>query len=216
MSSAAAYSHYVFDLDGTLVDSICGIDASARAALAELAPEASLPSLRSFIGPPIRQMLERALRWSDPTRLDALEVAFRRHYDGGGWRDSPPYPDVANTLHRLHTNGATLFVLTNKPPIPAARIIEHLGWTPLFESIVSPQSSQPPFPNKAAAALDLRDRHRLPATTTLLVGDSADDQEAAHAAGFAFAAARWGYGTAATLAPDRTLDTVAQLLPPPA
>lgn len=212
MSSSTAYSHYVFDLDGTLVDSIRGIDSAARSALAELAPAEALPSLRAFIGPPIRVMLERALRWTDATRLDALERAFRVHYDGGSWRESPPYEGVDATLRTLHARGAKLHVLTNKPPVPAARIINHLGWTPLFDAIVSPQSRTPPFANKASAAIDLRDRLGLPPATTLLIGDSADDHDAARSAGFTFAAAGWGYGDAAVRSPACGLATFSDIL----
>jgi len=212
MSPSPAYSHYVFDLDGTLVDSICGIDAAARSALAELAPDETLPSLRTFIGPPIRVMLERALRWTDAARLDALERAFRVHYDGGSWRESPPYENVETTLRTLHARGAKLHILTNKPPRPAGRIIEHLGWASLFDAIVSPQSRTPPFADKASAAIDLRDSLGLPSAATLLVGDSADDNEAARAADFTFAAATWGYGDFARCAPVCGLATFSDIL----
>lgn len=212
MSSSPAYSHYVFDLDGTLVDSIRGIDTAARSALAELAPAETLPSLRAFIGPPIRVMLERALHWTDTARLDALERAFRVHYDGGSWRESPPYETVDATLRALHARGARLHVLTNKPPLPAARIISHLGWTPLFDAIVSPQSRTPPFADKVSAAMELRDRLSLPPASTLLLGDSADDHEAARATGFTFAAASWGYGNAARRAPACGLATFSDIL----
>jgi len=183
----------VFDLDGTLVDSIPGIDACARAALAEEAPDLALPSLRTFIGPPIRAMLARALNLADEARLDGLEAAFRRHYDNGGWRDTPVYPGVVETLHWLHASGAHLYVLTNKPALPTRRILEHLGLSRLFVEIVSPDSRTPRHASKSAAALDLRMRIP-PGAKTILVGDSDDDAHAAAAAGFAFAAAAWGYG----------------------
>lgn len=212
MSAPLAYSHHVFDLDGTLVDSIPGIDAAARAALAEISPGTALPSLRTFIGPPIRIMLERALRWADAPRLDDLERRFRVHYDGGAWRETAAYPDVAATLLALRERGCRLHVLTNKPATPTARILDHLGWTPLFDAVVTPQSRNPVFPDKAAAALDLRDRLRLPPAGTLLVGDSADDLAAARSTGFTFAAASWGYGDAARLAPACGLATFSDTL----
>ncbi len=204
--NAAVYSCFVFDLDGTLVDSIPGIDAAVVAALAEVAPGEAPPSLRTFIGPPIRTMLQRALGWTDDSRLDALERAFRRHYDGGAWRKTVPYAGVDATLRSLRLRGARLQILTNKPPHPTALILDHLGWFGLMDAIVSPQSCTAPFADKAAAAIDLRGRLGLAATTVLLVGDSADDLAAARAAGFAFAAAAWGYGNAAVLAPASRLD----------
>ena len=68
------FSSCVFDLDGTLVDSIPGIEASVSAAIAEVAPRLSAPSLRTFIGPPIRTMLERALAHSPAHGLLGAEL----------------------------------------------------------------------------------------------------------------------------------------------
>jgi phosphoglycolate phosphatase len=212
MNASAAYHRFVFDLDGTLVDSIPGIDLAARAALAEVAPGIPLPSMRTFTGPPIRAMLQRALGWKDATRLDDLEKAFRAHYDGGLWRESPAFPGVDVTLRSLHARGARLFVLTNKPAVPTRRIVDQLGWSGLFDAVVTPQSRTPSFPDKASAAVDLRDRFGLQAGSTLLVGDSADDWAAAQAAGFAFGAAAWGYGGAAALVPACRLDTFPAIL----
>jgi len=207
-----AYSSFVFDLDGTLIDSVPGIDAAARAGLAQVAPGEWLPSLRTFIGPPIRTMLQRALGWTDPARLDALERAFRNHYDSRAWRESPPYPGVDAVLRELRARGCRLHVLTNKPQQATAQILDHLGWARLMDAVVSPQSHTPPFADKAAAAVDLRERYRLPATSTLLVGDSLDDQAAARAAGFAFVAAAWGYGDAAARDPGCALNTFDAIL----
>lgn len=209
---SATYSCFVLDLDGTLVDSIPGIDAAARAGLAQVAPGETLPSLRAFIGPPIRTMLQRALGWTDAARLDALEKAFRVHYDGGAWRETKPYEGVDAALRELRARGGRLHVLTNKPVQPTARIMDHLGWTGLMDAIVSPQSRTPHYPDKAAAAIDLRATRGLPAGGTLLVGDSADDEAAARAAGFAFAAAAWGYGDAAARHPGCALDSFATIL----
>ena len=212
MSAPSLYTHYVFDLDGTLVDSIPGIDAAARAALAELEPGEAMPSLRSFIGPPIKIMFERALKWDDAVRLDALERAFRKHYDGGAWRETVPYEGVDAGMCCLHRGGARLNVLTNKPAVPTGRILDHLGWTALFDAVVSPQSRTPPFADKTAAALDLRARLGLPPARTLLLGDSQDDHAAALACGFDFAAATWGYGSAVACKPGCGLANFSDIL----
>lgn len=219
MNRRSAIRTYVFDLDGTLVDSIPGIEVAARAALAEQAMACVLPSLLPFIGPPIRRMLQTALALTDEKLLDRLEAAFRQHYDQGAWRETLPYAGVVDTLRTLHAGGARLYVLTNKPALPTARILEHLGWAGLFTEVVTPLSRTPAYASKTEAALELRARLRHAPQATLLVGDSPDDAAAATAAGFAFAAAAWGYGRVDVSLPagGQTLGQFSDLLsfPPP-
>lgn len=206
------YASFVFDLDGTLVDSIPGIDCAARTALAEIVPGEEMPSLRPFIGPPIRVMLKRALDWADAPTIEALEKSFRNHYDKDYWRQTCPYPGVDRALRQLKARGCRLHILTNKPVQPAKRIAEHLGWSGLMDAIVSPQSRTPPYPDKASAAVDLKTARGLKNNRTLLIGDSLDDEVAAQAAGFNFAAASWGYGEAAIRNPRNAIDSISDII----
>ena len=66
----------LFDLDGTLVDSLPGITWAARAALAEVQPGSELPDLRPLLGPPIREIFLRVLPDALPAMLTALEREF--------------------------------------------------------------------------------------------------------------------------------------------
>lgn len=109
------FESIIFDLDGTLVNSLSGIEASARYAVEKCLPERKLPALRELIGPPIATML--AMLWPDldQDRLKAVVTAFREHYDVQGCLLSELYPNVAETLDHLRHCGLRLFVLTNKP-----------------------------------------------------------------------------------------------------
>jgi len=214
MSPPATRRHAVFDLDGTLVDSIPGIDAAARAALHEISPELRIPTLRPFIGPPIRRMIQTALDGPDDTQLDQLETAFRRHYDAGAWRETQLYSGVHDTLLSLKSAGVHLHVLTNKPALPTRLILNHLGLTVYFDSITTPQSRTPHFKDKTEAALALRNQQEMNPARTLLMGDSIDDKLAAAAAEFTFAAATWGYGNVHLTQPTPTciLNSFSELL----
>jgi phosphoglycolate phosphatase len=148
-------------------------------------------------------VLANALTLSDAALLDRLESAFRVHYDGGDWRKSPLYPDVARVLKELRDNGVSLHVLTNKPALATARILEHNSIAGFFGEVFTPDSVTPRFPDKLTAAQALRAKLPVCPGNTLLVGDSPDDARAAEAACFVFAAAAWGYGRVQERVPVR-------------
>ncbi len=194
---------WIFDLDGTLVDSFPGIAASANHALQAVWPGRKPLDFRPFVGPPIRKIFSEALSETDPQRLDALEQVFRIHYDSSGWQNTVLYPGVAETLAELNLRGQACFVVTNKPAYATKRILEWLGLAPWLREIVSPDVRVPPYVSKTEAAKDLAHRHGLVANDTVMVGDSVDDAEVATVCKFSFVAVTYGYGKV-----DRRTDLV--------
>lgn len=201
----ARFGYVIFDLDGTLVDSVPGIDYAATAAVAAVLPGTVLPSLRTHIGPPIRTMFERLLAGIDAPLLDSLEREFRRVYDDEGWSHSVAYPGAAQVLAHLRASGRRLFVATNKPLAPALKILEQLGLSAHLEAVASPDATSPPLHasvhqrqrpslSKLAMVELLLTAYGLSSLHGLLVGDSGDDARAAAACGLHFAAAAYGYG----------------------
>jgi phosphoglycolate phosphatase len=192
------FQNLVFDLDGTLVDSLPGIEASLRAALAARHPDRELAegSLRPLVGPQLPLML--AALWPDlrAAEIAALAAAYRRDYLAGNCANTAAFPGVTDLLAEFHRAGATLFLLTNKPRVMTQMILSRQGWTGLFREIGCPDDERHPFADKAAGAVALRERHALAPASTLLVGDALDDAQAAAAAGFAFVRAAYGYGHA--------------------
>jgi len=184
----------VFDLDGTLVDSAPGILRCLRQALAEVAPgeDPNFPS--DLVGPSVREMLARLLPHADEAVVDAGVRAFRRCYDGGGWRDAVPYWGVHAMLETLRSAGIRLFIVTNKPRVPTDRILAHFGWQDLFDAVVCRDDTAPPFPDKRAALARLVEDESLAVDCALFVGDTTDDAAAAEACGIAFVFAAYGYG----------------------
>jgi phosphoglycolate phosphatase len=191
----------IFDLDGTLIDSLPGIEASLRHAVQQTLPRRTLPDMRASIGPPVGKML--AQLWPDLSAEEAQRAvaAFRQHYDGEGCLNSEPYPGVADTLEKLRLAGVHMFVLTNKPLAPTRRILEHTHLGRFFRDVICPDSSDPPFARKGQGALALAQRHKLSPEEALIVGDGIDDAAAANECGFGFIAAAYGYGKAASELP---------------
>ena len=185
-------SAVLFDLDGTLVDSLPGISWAAQLALDEVLPGSELPDLRPFVGPPIREVFRRILGEDTAGFLADLESAFRRHYNMDGWRRSFAYADVPVTLAALSAAGICLGVVTNKPQAPTRSILDHLDLARFMDVVLTPDSCSPPFASKTetlAAALQAR---ALVPALTLFVGDSYDDASAACACGVRFAAVTRG------------------------
>lgn len=174
----------IFDLDGTLLDSLPGIEWSVAQAFHACGMEAPRQSLRAYLGPPIRQILRTAGAVSSAETLDLLERAFRASYDEQGWRMTNCFAGPADLL-RLRQRGFRLWVATNKPSQATLKILRSLAIDNLFEEVACRDSRTPPFASKAEMLIDLVNRRGLASQDCLMVGDSGEDSAAAQAAGIA-------------------------------
>lgn len=188
------HTAFIFDLDGTLIDSAAQIMHCLRVAFMQAgrAADESLFVPRR-VGPPIRQILadiDPAL----PGTAVAEEIVshFRALYDHTANDPSRLYPHVQTFLTRLQTLQKPLFVATFKPKIPVGRLLEQLGLTNTFQEVYTIDKYAAPM-TKTQMVQDLIQKHHLPAQTTLLLGDMMSDLNAAHAAGARSAACLWGY-----------------------
>src|SRR5262249_48841207 len=123
---AVNFHHAIFDLDGTLIDSLPGIAWSVNVALAACGLPESSRDLAPFIGPPIRSILESVSGATDTTLLNRLEQAFRRSYDSDGWRRTALKAGVGQTLRELIAGGLDLWLVTNKPALVTEKILNEL------------------------------------------------------------------------------------------
>lgn len=184
----------MFDLDGTLVDSLPGIEYSIDCAMRECGCGPRLCEVRPLIGPPIRTIFSLVVHGATSERLDALEAAFRRSYDSDGWQKTIFFEGAQDTLQSLHSAGLSLFLVTNKPEEPTRQILAGAGLTPLFTDIICRNSKTGKFESKADMVRHVLFRHRVSPEASLFVGDTAEDYEAATAAGVRTVLVRHGYG----------------------
>lgn len=114
----------IFDLDGTLLDSLEDIANAANATLAKLnLPTWPVENYKHYVGDGVRILFERALAPSNPQspctsnteQLDACLEIYQAEYDRNWDRCSKPYPGILEMLHTLHKAGLKLAVLSNKP-----------------------------------------------------------------------------------------------------
>lgn len=184
----------IFDLDGTLVDSLPGVTWSVKFALAVCGVDLRCPDLKLLMGPPIREIMAAASGVTDPELLDRLEAAFRASYDEQGWRMAILYDGTAEMISELQACDLRLWMATNKNRKPAEKMLRQFGLSS-FEEVVCRDSRVPPFGSKGEMLRDLLVRHELSATECLMVGDTQEDWRAAVDAGIACVLVPHGYGT---------------------
>ena len=185
----------LFDLDGTLLDSLPGIQYSAEAAFRACGIEVGKIPLRSLVGPPIRTILQRmAARPVDGAELDSLEQSFRWSYDTEGWRMTPHYDRAVESLKALKESGRRLFVVSNKPRHISMRILEAEGTLGIFDEVVTRDSRVPPYRDKREMVTTLLQKWELDTSECLMVGDTMEDAEAASNSGMQFCLMTHGYG----------------------
>jgi len=184
--------NFIFDLDGTLVDSLPGITGSVNAALPPSARR--VVDVRSLIGPPVRSILQSLAQTTCDEDLDRMERTFRQSYDSDGWRNTVAFSGARDLLLSLRTARKRIFLVTNKPAHPTARILEALALRPFFEDVLTPDSRTPRFPAKSDMLRELVTRHALRIDECLMIGDTADDAKAAAAVGMQAIFVAHGYG----------------------
>jgi phosphoglycolate phosphatase len=185
----------IFDLDGTLVDSLPGIQWSVEAAMTACGMPAACPDLKPLIGPPIRVILATVTGLREPATLDRLELAFRASYDSAGWRKTTCQPGTLPMIEHLHSAGHELSVVTNKPGKASRMILRELAIDGFFREIVSRDSRTPPFPSKAEMLTEVIRSQGMERAGSIMVGDTLEDCRAAFEAGLACAVVPHGYGS---------------------
>lgn len=188
------YRHFVFDLDGTLIDSRQDLADAANVMLASYhAAPLPVPDVVAMVGEGARVLVSRALERAgldaDP---DEALPRFLDAYDQRLTATTIPYPGVVDGLARLHAV-ARVSVLTNKPQVPTDAILAALGLAPLVHAAIGGDTphGRKPAPD---ALLALVDRAGIPAAETLMIGDSWVDVETASAAGVDACLVSFGFG----------------------
>ena len=212
-AAMGSLSTYLFDLDGTLIDTTELIMSSFRHTmqthLDRVPPEAEW---RAGFGTPLRPQLARYAEGN--TELDALIVTYREYQWANHDRLVSSFPGVPEVLVELADRGAQLGVVTSKNRTGALHGLRHCGLDEFFEVLVSADdvTKHKPDPTPVVAALV---RLETPSEGAVFIGDSPFDCMAGRAAGVSTAAALWGAFDRDTLEPqmpDHWLECPEQVL----
>jgi HAD superfamily hydrolase (TIGR01509 family) len=201
---------YLFDIDGTLVDSALDICGAVQDVLASNPPpcgEVSFDFLKTYIG---RHLLDlfQDLGFTDGS-IDPLINEYRRIYPARNHGSTKLYPGVAEALANLPGRKSTA---TTKGTPTTRTVLELFGLLKYFDHVQGTDG----FPAKPAPDVVLAALRALGASAdeSLFVGDSPADMEAGRRAGVKICAVRYGYGKPEELAkwqPDYWIDDLREL-----
>ena len=185
----------IFDLDGTLLDTIADLGTATNHALTRLGfPTHPIDDYRFMVGNGISRLIERAL---PPEHRDASTLATAREHFLAFYGDhcmdlSAPYPGIPELLAGLIRKGVKVAVASNKYHAAVVRLIGHffpdVPWTAVEGH--RPERPTKPDPTIVDAILSIAG---TPKADTLYVGDSGVDMDTAHNAGIESVGVTWGF-----------------------
>ncbi len=210
----------VFDLDGTLIDSVPDVAAAINRALSAIGfGSVALDDVRGMVGWGARVMLEKAVAAVSPGTAAPSEAAMARLIDSylGFYRQEPAlrtliYPGVIDVLDGLAVRGVLMGVCTNKPHVMTTVVLDALGMTRYFAGVAGADA----VPFRKPDARHVHHTIGLMGATgraAVMVGDSETDMAAGRNAGLPVIAVTYGYahGGADTLDADIKIDGFADL-----
>ncbi len=185
----------LFDLDGTLLDTLDDIATAANQVLATRGfPTHSHPHYRMLIGEGVVKLMRRALpeMHRDEATVHACVAAYVQEYERCWNVQTKPYAGVPEMLDALVIRGLKLAVLSNKPDQFTQRCVDELLAKWAFDVVLGASDKFPRKPDPASAIEIARRLGVLPAEC-LYVGDSGIDMQTARAAGMCAVGALWGF-----------------------
>jgi len=197
---------YVFlDLDGTITESAVAILSSAEYALKQLGIEDDDPEKkRAFIGPPLTVGFGELYGLSGEKLEQAIKL-YREYYVGGGYKDSPLYDGIEETLLKLKNEGRILMMVTSKPKYIAQLVAEYHGMEKYLSAVIGPVEEKTKAGKEDLIEEAAKEVIRIQNDTSLtvedvyreavMVGDRRYDMEAAKNLGLLAIGALYGYGT---------------------
>jgi phosphoglycolate phosphatase len=186
----------IFDLDGTLLNTVQDLAESMDASLREAGfPGHSIEDYTRMIGSGLKSLISLALPplSRDEKNIDKVLRAMKRIYPEKMTKNTRPYNGIAALLDRLETLGIRKAILSNKPDDMTAAIVRELLGRWSFDPVIgsSPRFKKKPDP---AAALHIAGILGVKADEVVFIGDSFIDMENAIAAGMIPIGVTWGYG----------------------
>jgi phosphoglycolate phosphatase len=186
----------IFDLDGTLVDSLDDLAESMNTVLlGQGFPPQPVDAYRLYVGDGVVNLVRRALpprAAAEPALVERCSRAMREVYAKRWSEKTRPYPGVPDLLRELGRRGIRMAVLTNKPHETAVAVVDHFLGSRTFQAVQGARDGLPRKPDPAGAR-ELLKVLQTRAEAALFVGDTGTDMDTARAAGIASVGVLWGF-----------------------
>lgn len=185
----------IFDLDGTLLNTIDDLGAAANYALEQCGfPTHQISSYPFFVGNGVKRLLERVL--PEDARTEALAKQMRMHfmqyYDSHNVDKTVPYPGIVELLEQLASRGVKMAVASNKYQSAVEKLIAH--YFPMVEWVaVEGQKEDVPVKPDPSIVFEILLKNPTPKAEVLYVGDSGVDMETARRACVESVGVTWGF-----------------------
>ncbi len=220
------YRAVLFDLDGTLLDTVQDLADSVNVVLRRHGfPEHDVQAYKYFVGDGVEELARRALpeeQRREPL-LSRCVAAIREEYSHRWANNTRPYEGIPELLDALSASDIRMAILSNKPDDSTRATVSRLLPNWRFHPVVGASASVPMKPDPGGA-LAIAHSLDLPPDAFIYLGDTATDMKTARAAGMYAVGALWGFRTAGELTqsgaqaiiekPGRLLDLVRASDPP--
>ena len=205
----------IFDLDGTLVDSLEDIANACNEVLeSEGLPVHSVKSYQAMIGNGARHLIQEALPDSKSNRVDEILELFEAHYEENLLVKSKPYGGMVKILESLAAQGLPMSVLSNKPHEMTTHMVQELFGKIPFRKVVGQRRGKPQKPDPQVA-IEIANAMDVPPERCAIVGDTPIDILTARNANMQAVAITWGFRSTdelAELEPDQLIHAPYALL----
>lgn len=185
----------IFDLDGTLLNTIADLASAANHALEQCGYPTHAPEAYPyFVGNGVRRLLERVLPEDARTHetVEKMMQHFRAYYDLHMADDTRPYPGIEELLHKLREAGISIAVASNKYQLAVERLIHHFFPEVEWAAIEGQKEGVPVKPDPSIV-FEILSKSPCPKADVLYVGDSGVDMETAHRACVTAIGVTWGF-----------------------
>lgn len=212
------YRACIFDLDGTLTDTLESLTFSVNETMKEIGfPGITRDQCRKFVGNGAKVLIEKALEAggdSGHVHFDEAFSVYKRIFDANCTYKVEPYKGMPAILDRMRQHGIQLGVLSNKPHRQAVHVVDEIFGRDMFDQVQGQREGVPRKPNPAAL-LSMARFFGVRPEETLYIGDSEVDAATGKAARMDTILVSWGFRSLEVLkdaAPDWIVDSPAQIL----
>ena len=195
------YKTFIFDLDGTLLDTLQDLADSVNYALRQHGmPEHSIDDIRRFVGNGVRLLMERAVPdGAENPLFEATFATFRQHYMQHSLDTTRPYDGIPELIHELKARSCRMAVVSNKMMAATQELVRH--FFPDIEVAIGENEAagirKKPAPDTVFEALRQLGypptSHPSPLTSVVYVGDSDVDLATARNSGIPCISVLWGF-----------------------